>query len=98
MKLPVDEYVFDPLMRDLIGHDARPSAYLVYLYLWFVTRGSSRRRATMSHQMLAEETGLSKTAVQSAIRLLVKRRLVTVHKRHVTAIPEYTVLRPWRRR
>ncbi len=31
--IPIDPYVLDTLMRDLIGHDRRPSAYLVYLAL-----------------------------------------------------------------
>src|SRR5690349_10544746 len=30
----VDDYVIDVLMRDLVGHDRAPSAFLVYLYLW----------------------------------------------------------------
>ena len=32
--IPVDDYVLDVLMRDLIGHDQQPAAYLVYLYLY----------------------------------------------------------------
>jgi len=31
--LPVDAYVIDVLMPDLIGHDRRPAAFAVYLYL-----------------------------------------------------------------
>ena len=29
--LSLDHYVVDTLMRDLVGHDRRPSAFLVYL-------------------------------------------------------------------
>ena len=36
--VPVDDYVLDTLMRDLVGHDRRPSAFLVYLYLWLTAR------------------------------------------------------------
>jgi len=32
--IPVDDYVLDVLMRDLVGHDRQPAAYLVYLYLY----------------------------------------------------------------
>ena len=32
--IPVDDYVLDVLMRDLVGHDQQPAAYLVYLYLY----------------------------------------------------------------
>ena len=28
----VDPYVVDTLMQDLVGHDHRPSAFIVYLY------------------------------------------------------------------
>ena len=29
--VPLDAYVLDVLMPDLVGHDRRPSAFLVYL-------------------------------------------------------------------
>ena len=32
--VPIDDYILDVLMRDLIGHDQQPAAYLVYLYLY----------------------------------------------------------------
>ncbi|MDP9005047.1 MAG: hypothetical protein M3N12_09705 [Verrucomicrobiota bacterium] len=32
--VPIDDYVLDVLMRDLIAHDQQPSAYLVYLFLF----------------------------------------------------------------
>lgn len=30
----VDDYMLDVLMRDIVGHDQKPAAYLVYLYLY----------------------------------------------------------------
>ena len=30
----IDDYVLDVLMHDLIGHDRKPAAYLVYLHLY----------------------------------------------------------------
>jgi hypothetical protein len=41
-------------------------------------------------------TGLSKRAVQEALRLLAKRRLLSIERESITAIPVYEVLRPWR--
>jgi len=32
--VPMDDYVLDVLMRDLVGHDHQPGAFLVYLYLY----------------------------------------------------------------
>jgi len=93
----IDRYVLESLMADLVGHDRSPSAFLVYLALW--ARGGARRGAAVkiSHRELAEETGLSKSAVQSAIRRLTQRRLITAARASRTATPEYSVLRPWRR-
>lgn len=93
--IPIEDYVFDVLMRDLVGHDRSPSAYLVYLYLWSQTIGRRAKSARLSHQMMASATGLSKSAVQAGMRRLVRRRLVSVHRESVTATPEYRVLRPW---
>ena len=44
-KLELDRYVPDILMRDLVGHDHAPSAFLVYLWLWSRTDGGQRRHA-----------------------------------------------------
>jgi hypothetical protein len=44
------------------------------------------------------ETGLSKSAVQRGVRTLLRRRLIRVEKASPTAVPGYTVLRPWVRR
>lgn len=52
----------------------------------------------MSHRVVAEETGLSKSAVQAAVRLLKRRQLLRSHQATQTATPEYEVLRPWARR
>jgi hypothetical protein len=91
----IDDYVLDVLMRDLVGHDRSPSAYLVYLHLWGQTVGKRAKSARLSHQMVASATGLSKSAVQAGMRRLVRRRLVSVHRDSPTATPEYQILRPW---
>jgi len=93
----LDDYILNVLMRDLIGHDRSPSAYLVYLHLWSHSLGQRRKTARLSHQSIANATGLSKSAVQGGIRLLTRRKLVNVDRASPTAVPEYRVERPWRR-
>jgi DNA-binding MarR family transcriptional regulator len=91
----LDPYVVEVLMRDLTGHDRQPSAFLVYLFLWYQKKNARPVRA--SHRTIAEGTGLSKSAVQAAIRTLARRRLIQSQREGRTATPEYLVLRPWMR-
>ncbi len=90
----MDDYIVDTLMRDLCGHDRQPSAFLVYLYLY---RQSSAGQVQIALRDIAEGTGISKRSVQSALTRLVRRKLVSAHRAHITATPVYTVLKPWRR-
>ena len=98
-------------MRDLIGHDHQPSAFLVYLYLrGRATAGdadglSGRRKmrpVTISVRELAALTGLAKSVVQSALFVLRRRELIQVIPRdkaaRATMTASYQVLRPWRRK
>jgi hypothetical protein len=96
-RLWMDTYILDTLMGDLVGHDRTPAAFVVYLFLWKESRLSRRRRVSVSHRVVAEETGLSKSAVQAAVRLLRRRQLLRSHQATPTATPEYEVLRPWAR-
>jgi hypothetical protein len=94
-QLSLDRYVVDVLMRDLVGHDHQPSAFLVYVWLWGRTDGGRRRHAA-SLQTIATETGLSKSSVQNAVRQLAdRRRLITATREGPTTPPVYEVLRPW---
>jgi hypothetical protein len=93
----LDAYVLDTLMRDLVGHDRKPSAFLVYLHLWRATHGRDTSEVQTALLDIAEDIGLSKRSVQEALSWLAKRKLITVHRESITAIPVYTVLRPWRR-
>ncbi len=95
--VPVDPYVIDSLMPDLVGHDRRASAFVVYLYLWRRTRGA-RRPARASHQMIADGTGLSKGAVQAAVRWLSQRRLIEARRSTPTSAPSFTLVCHWRDR
>ena len=93
--IEVDDYVVDTLMADLVGHDRQPSAYLVFLFLWRRTHGSGHPSARVSLYDISVGTGLSKRAVQEGLRLLAKRRLLSIQRESITSIPVYTVRRPW---
>jgi DNA-binding GntR family transcriptional regulator len=95
--IAVDDYVFDVLMRDIVGHDKQPAAYLAYLYLYALSGRAKWKPVPISLRELAEATGLSKSAVQTALVLLRRRRLVETTSDHPTAIPSHRILRPWRR-
>jgi hypothetical protein len=92
--ISVDEYVIDVLMRDLVAHDRRPVSFLVYLWL---AREQQRRAGAVqvSYREMAESVGVSKSSAQAAVNWLVRRKLVGVTKKNSTAIPCYTVHRPW---
>lgn len=93
----IDAYVLDTLMADLVGHDRQPSAFLVYLLLWRRTQGDGQPSVQLSLLDIATSTGLSKRAVQDALGLLSKRRLLSIQRESITAIPVYSVRRPWAR-
>jgi hypothetical protein len=93
-----DRYVIETLMADLIGHDRQPSAFVVYLYLAHRAAARRSRAVAASLQTIALDTGLSKSAVQRGLRTLTRRRLLRAEKASRTAVPAYTVLRPWVRR
>jgi DNA-binding MarR family transcriptional regulator len=97
-QIKIDRYVIDTLMPDLVGHDKRPSALIVYLYLWSQTGEPRPRPVTASLRDIADGTGLSKRAVQDAVHVLERRRLISRSKAEPTSIAGYEVLRPWRRR
>jgi hypothetical protein len=95
--IPIDDYILGTLLRDLTGHDRKPAAFLVYLWL---TGEQSRRKGpvAISYIELAQNTGLSRSSVQASVRWLLGRKLLTATKTSATAVPVYTVQFPWRRR
>jgi hypothetical protein len=93
----IDRYVIETLMRDLVGHDRQPSAYLVYLFLWSRTHGRKHATTQMALMDIAAGVGLSKRGVQDALGHLGRRKLIAVARESITAVPVYTVMRPWRR-
>jgi DNA-binding GntR family transcriptional regulator len=96
--IPIDEYVIDVLLPDLTGHDRSPTAFLVYVVLWTALYREEQKRIALSLQQLSEGTGLSKSGVQTALRLLKQRGLIKVAKSRPTAVPEYELVRHWVRR
>jgi hypothetical protein len=96
-RVPVDAYVIDSLMPDLVGHDRKPSAFVVYLLLWRRTRGASRATSA-SYQMIADGTGLSKGSAQAAVQWLVRRGLVDAERRTATSAPILRLKCHWRER
>lgn len=96
-EVSVDAYVFDTLMRDLIGHDRASSAFVVYLHLWRCSLGSGEPTIQISLRDIAEGTGLSKRGVQDALTILSRRQLVGIARTSITDVPVYTVKRPWKR-
>src|ERR1041384_8746967 len=95
--IPIDDYVLDVLMRDIVGHALQPAAYLVYLHLFGQAARAKWKPVAASLRSLAEETGLSKSAVQAALELLRGRELIETQSDHATATPTHRVLRHWRR-
>jgi len=94
-RVGVDAYVLDALMKELVGREKKPSAFLVYLHLWRRSRGGRIAWVAASLQALASGTGLSKSAVQDGIKVLVRRRLIRSHRSSQTGVPRYDVRRPW---
>lgn len=91
----IDAYVIDTLMGDLVGHDRKPAAYIVYLALLRMGGGSGE--AAISLQGMATATGLSKSAVQRSVTHLVRRELLGIRRSSPTDVPRYKVLTPWKR-
>jgi DNA-binding MarR family transcriptional regulator len=96
--ISIDDYVLDVLMRDIVGHDQQPAAFLVYLFLYGRAARQRWQPVKASLRMLADETGLSKSAIQTALAKLHSRELIATSRDHQTAVPSHRVLRHWRHR
>jgi DNA-binding MarR family transcriptional regulator len=94
--VPIESYVIDVLLPDLVGHDRSPAAFIVYLFLLRQSQRGRRDSVAMSLQRIATKTGLSKSSVQLAIRRLQRRQLLDTSTTTI-ANPVRRVLRPWSR-
>jgi hypothetical protein len=93
--LTIDAYVIDVLLPDLVGHDRRPAAFLVYLFLLRHARTrNGRRDVRASLQSIASSTGLSKSTVQNALRHLRRRALLDPNVIATTSNPMRSLLGP----
>jgi hypothetical protein len=92
-----DDYVIDVLMPDLVGHDRRPTSFLLYLWL-DAEQGRRDGPVQISYVELAQAVGVSKSSAQVAVNWLIRRKLLSVSKGNITATPCYAVQRPWRDR
>jgi CRP-like cAMP-binding protein len=95
LKVSLDAHVIDVLMPDLVGHDKRPAAFLVYLYLVRHVGRSRRGAVAVSLQTIATKTGLSKSSVQNALRHLKERGLLDPTIVATVSDPLRKPLRPW---
>ncbi|MGB6987415.1 MAG: helix-turn-helix domain-containing protein [Candidatus Aquilonibacter sp.] len=93
----LERYIVETLMPDLVGHDRRPVAFLIYLFLYARCGGSERKTVPISLDTFADECGVSKRAAADAIRHLVKRKLVVRSRDYATALTVYAIARPWKR-
>ena len=94
MAISLDPYILETLMPDLVGRDRRPVSFAVYLYLWSRTSGA-RKSVRVSHQKIADDLAVSRSAVQAAVKHLTRQRLLRASHASPTAVPEYLPLRPW---
>src|SRR5438093_10547003 len=97
IEISLDAYLIDSLLPDLVGHDRRLGAFVIYLYLYRQTSQQANWSVRRSHQSIATATGLSRSAVQSALAHLQKRQLIATSRAHPTAVPLHRLLRPWLR-
>jgi hypothetical protein len=97
IQITLDAYLLDCLLPDLVGHDRRLSSFVVYLFLYRRASQQANWSVSISHQSIAKATGLSRSAVQSALAHLQKRQLISSSRAHPTAVPLHRVLRPWSR-
>lgn len=97
MKVPLDSYIVETLMPDLVGHDRQPTAFLVYLFLWYRSRGTRQNNVQLSLNAIAEGTGVSRRAVQLAITRLKHRNLIQVKRVSPTDVPVYRIHTPWKK-
>ncbi len=91
--LRIDPYVVEVLLPDLVGHDRRASAYLIYL----VIAASPDSRLAAGYDRLAERAGVSRRSAQAAVAHLTQRGLLEITRGGATDTSEYRALTPWRR-
>jgi DNA-binding MarR family transcriptional regulator len=69
---------------------------ILFIYIFTARPHGTNGNQSRSLRKLADATGLSKSAVQSALENLRRRELIVTKAAHATAIPRHRVLRHWR--
>lgn len=88
--LEIDAHIAINLNREI----QNPAAVVVYLYL-LSFEGSIKGPVFLSHQKLADHTGISKSTIQRIVRDLETLGLVAVTRLKATSEPGYEIRRPW---
>ncbi|MEO8673540.1 MAG: helix-turn-helix domain-containing protein [Tahibacter sp.] len=91
----IDAYVLDTLMPDLVGHDHKPAAFVVFLCLLAASERRNSASVALSLQEISVRTGLAKSTVQTAIRHLKRRGLLDGDVAATTAEPIRRIATPW---
>ena len=94
MIITMEQKALDFLMRDLVGVEKKASTFVVYMYL-YARNPEGKESVRASLRDLSSGTGLSKRAVQHALKHLRERALLEVQREGPTTVPEYRTLRPW---
>ena len=78
VQITIDAY--DWLLPDLVGHDRRLASFIIYLYLYRQASQQANWSVRLSHQSIANASGLSRSAVQSALAHLQNRQLIVTSR------------------
>src|SRR5438874_12139735 len=89
--VPIDDYVLDVLMPDLVGHDHQPGAFLVYLYLYLEAQRQKWSPIYASLRKIGEATGLSKSPAQIAVGTVGATRRLKSNEDDSAAAPRHRV-------
>ena len=96
-KAPLDDYLVETLLPDLIGHDRSPSAFLVYLKLWHMAGGPGARLQT-SLPRLRWKRACRNPRSRQRCAICAGAAISPAGAASPTAVPIHTVNAPWRGR
>jgi hypothetical protein len=76
-----DAHIIDALKRDLVHHERRPAALIVfYRWLWRCVFGANRKSVGLLLQDIPYATGLFKSSVQASFKRLTRQRLISASR------------------
>lgn len=89
--ISVDSYVFDYLVKEL----KNPICVIIYLYIWRRTIGEKIPYERLSHQLIADETGVARKTVLTNVRILQSLNLLEIKSDGDGMTCTYRILKPW---